>query len=377
MSDLVASHFLVPEGYDDYGQTVRLRSIIRKLEDARRKPGIYTYTILPTTACNARCYYCFEQGVKTETMTDETADETVAFIKRNCNGKEVFLDWFGGEPTVGARIIDRICLGLQKEGVVYSSSITTNGFLFDEEMVDRAKNLWKLKSAGISLDGTAETYNKTKRYVTSDPNPFDRVLTNIGLLAKACIRVSARMNYDLANYTQFADLVAEFKKRFGDDPMIGLTVHPVNDEHKDADGNLLHGSEEWFDKKTLELNNLAREAGLYRRSYELPSLKTHECKGASPTAITITPSGNLLRCSECLGPEEFTGNLETGETDREKAESWRKVTDNGKCVDCVMFPDCMVLERCSGKRHCGFYDELIFRAQCAMEKEIKNKYKEI
>ena len=321
MEPLFRAHFLVPVDYDECRQVIRIRTVLRKFNDARQKPGIVSYTILPTTACNARCYYCFEQGIKTETMTEETANEVVAFIKRNCNGNDVFLDWFGGEPTVAANRIDQICLGLQKEGIRYSSKITTNGYLFDERMVDRAKNIWNLRSAGISLDGTAETYNRTKRYVCADEKPFDRVLRNIGLLAKAQIYVSVRMNYDLANYTEFADLVAKFKDRFGTDPMIHLSVHPVNEEHVDADGRLLHGTEEWFNEKTLELNNLARVAGLYKKSYALPSLNTAECNASSRSAITITPSGNFVRCSEKLSPSEVTGNLEDGETNPQKVEA--------------------------------------------------------
>ena len=34
--------------------------------------------------------------------------------------------------------------------------------LFDEDMIDRAKNLWNLHQASISLDGTEATFNRVK-----------------------------------------------------------------------------------------------------------------------------------------------------------------------------------------------------------------------
>lgn len=36
--------------------------------------AITNYTILTTTGCNARCFYCYEKGTKPVTMTAETAD---------------------------------------------------------------------------------------------------------------------------------------------------------------------------------------------------------------------------------------------------------------------------------------------------------------
>ena len=55
-------------------------------------------TILTTTGCNARCYYCYEKGIKPQAMDIETAEKVVMFIKDNYHNKPVHLSWFGGEP---------------------------------------------------------------------------------------------------------------------------------------------------------------------------------------------------------------------------------------------------------------------------------------
>jgi len=69
-------------------------------KDAAIPNDITSYTILPTTGCNARCYYCFEHGSKVMTMTRETAGEVVRFITEHCGPKKtVAIMWFGGEPT--------------------------------------------------------------------------------------------------------------------------------------------------------------------------------------------------------------------------------------------------------------------------------------
>ena len=68
-------------------------------------------------------------------MTPETADEVVEFIKKHHGGKKIAIDWFGGEPLVGARIIKRICEKLKTEGIDFKSDMVTNGYLFTEEMI--------------------------------------------------------------------------------------------------------------------------------------------------------------------------------------------------------------------------------------------------
>ena len=44
--------------------------------------GIQAITILPTTDCNARCWYCYEKGIEHFNMGQSVAEQTVAFIKR-------------------------------------------------------------------------------------------------------------------------------------------------------------------------------------------------------------------------------------------------------------------------------------------------------
>lgn len=181
MDALIADHYLVPEAYDEHKQVVNLRSVLRAMMP---KPKYIThYTILPTTACNARCYYCFEQGVKPVTMTGETADQVVKFIAEHCGPeKTVRISWFGGEPTIAAHRIDQICNGLMAKGITFVSDITSNGYLFDVNMVSRAHDLWHIKSIMISVDGVGQTYNKVKAYLDTHDDPYERVMRNVGLL---------------------------------------------------------------------------------------------------------------------------------------------------------------------------------------------------
>ena len=145
VKQLINAHYLVPEDNDEHQQVNSLRTVLNRLDEAERYPGITTYTILTTTACNTRCYYCYEQGSRIVTMNEKTANDVVTFIKDHCGPeKKVFITWFGGEPTLASDRITQICLGLQQEGIQYQSKIVTNGYLFDDEMVADAKKIWNL-----------------------------------------------------------------------------------------------------------------------------------------------------------------------------------------------------------------------------------------
>jgi len=113
--DLIANHFLVPEICDEHRQVVDLRIVLSKLFDLYDTPDIIKYTILPTTSCNARCYYCYEKGIVPVSMSETVAQDVIRFIVEHSHGQEIRIRWFGGEPTLGVKRINQICDGLKKK----------------------------------------------------------------------------------------------------------------------------------------------------------------------------------------------------------------------------------------------------------------------
>lgn len=360
MEQLVANHYLVPKDYDEHQQVLNLRTVLNRLDEAERNPGITTYTILTTTACNARCYYCYEKGSKVATMTEQTAEEIVTYIKEHCGSeKKVFITWFGGEPTLASNRITQICNGLQREGIRYQSKMVTNGYLFDESMVSEAKNLWNLRFAQICVDGTEKNYNYIKSYVGVKDNPYQRVMRNIQLLLEAGVRVKLRMNYDMCNYLDFKSLVDEIKERFHDNSLLMVSEHPIIGEYPDREGKVLHGSDSWFEETMIELKNIAVNAGVNREEDQLPCLNYRLCMAAQDCAVTITPEGNLVRCPERFDDSQVTGNVKLGITDHDLVQSWKRVADNEKCRECVLFPKCVTVENCLTSGLCMSYKKWI------------------
>ncbi len=357
MEPLIAEHYLVPEDCDEHRQVVNLKRILHGFADAEPCEGaaITNYTILPTTACNARCYYCYEHGVRQVTMTERTADEMVRFIAEHCGErKRVKIRWFGGEPTVAARRIDRICEGLRGRGIHVTSTMTTNGYLFDEAMAAKARTLWNLQEVMISVDGTERHYNEIKDYVNAADNPYQRVLRNVGLLLDQGIRVNLRMNFDIGNHQDFYDLLDEAKARYGRNQLLRVYAFPVKGEYPDKTGEVHHGSlEEWGVGKLVELNDAACAAGLFHRGVPLPSLHFINCSAGHPACMVISPEGNLARCTSIFEREDqIIGTVTSGIKADKPFILGRRLADPAKCTGCALFPGCVLIEGCPGGTDC-------------------------
>jgi radical SAM protein with 4Fe4S-binding SPASM domain len=289
-------------------------------------------------------------------MTEKIANDTVRFIIEHCGNDNISIRWFGGEPTVATHRIDQICSGLHNNNVTYSSTMTTNGYLFDEEMVLKAKRLWNLKFVMICLDGTEKNYNEIKAYLNVRDNPYRRVLRNVGLLLDQGIKVSLRMNFDLGNYLDFRDILTEAQSRFQGNKLLQVYAFPIAGTYPDRYGKTLHGSDEWFEEKIPELNDIAREMGMFRRAVDLPSLFFTSCNAGNASSMVIGPNGELARCTRIFDrKDQIVGNVSekfdvTSYTSY--YETWREFCDPPRCRECVFFPNCVLIEKCPGKDRC-------------------------
>ena len=74
-SSLKREHYLVPESQNEY---LFLRfSETRALHDESINDTL-SYVIAPTTSCNLRCSYCFENGKRSSERLDKTTSSAIA-----------------------------------------------------------------------------------------------------------------------------------------------------------------------------------------------------------------------------------------------------------------------------------------------------------
>ena len=376
MKDLVASDYLVAVDLDEIKRYTGMLSILRRMEVP--KPGYTGYTILPTTACNARCVYCYELGMKYETMSDEIVKQTIRYIlATRKKDSSIRFRWFGGEPLLGEAIIDRICRTMRESGVEYQSSMISNGSLMTEELAAKAKKDWNLKNIQITLDGREEIYCDRKRYVAFDGSPYHAVLEGIHAMLKQNIRVRIRLNVDEKNLDELMALVDELETEFENESMISIYCHGIfgeTDEEIGYSSDELYSGMEKLDERLNLFNEARRSKGRNdqgskqnntdkrrgRRYYDrYGRLKLYFCMVDNPmSGPVILPNGKIDLC-------EHIGEIPTNATvfderpiDRESYFKRDRVCEE-RCRNCGLLPVCTDYNNCPTKNRDCYKETLM------------------
>ena len=337
--ELIDRWFLVPQEHDDRKLCRQIRQMADFLKPTAK--AVTGYTILTTTGCNARCFYCYEKGTKPIVMTAETASKVVRYIMAHRGDEKVNISWFGGEPLVNAKVIDQICTALSQQDVPFSSRMISNGYLFDADMVQRAKDLWQLEQVQITLDGTAQTYNRVKDYVYQGVNAFERVLQNIGLLTAVGIRVSIRLNVDKHNIEEMVQLVEFLHERFGANEHLSVYSHELFGERSPEDNAELFA-------QRMQLEQRIAQCGYGGRKYS--GLRKDIIKGCcmadNDGSVVIVPDGHLGKCEHYID-SEFFGHIDSEERDEAIIRKFKeRRADIEACATCPYYPQCIRLVVC-------------------------------
>lgn len=343
--------FMVPQTLDDkkYADQVRF---IRKT--VHKKPQHTTgYTIFTTTDCNARCFYCYEMGRSRIPMSEETAHKTAAYIAEHCGGKKVKLSWFGGEPLFNKQVIDIICGDLSERGIEYRSSIISNGYLFDEETVRKAVNLWNLNWVQIALDGTEEVFNRSKAFIYKDgESPYRIVMANIGRLLDAGVRVFVRMNMDEHNAENLFELADELHKRFADKKGLYAYSHVLFEFSGSKERVRADEERRRIYEKQRRLSEKLDSYGLKIHRGLKKTLPVNMCMADSGNSLTILPNGELGLC-EHYSEDNFVGHIDSEELDGKMVQSFRETWEQlDDCDECFYYPACIRLKKCLEQKEC-------------------------
>ena len=146
---LVDNGFLIPNYVNEYERYDYYKQIL-----LRQPSDISHYTVALTSKCNAKCFYCYEEGIKKYDMTLKTAKR---FAENLLNSKKsIDITWFGGEPMLKMDIITYISEILNDNKRDFQSGLITNGSLLSEEIIKEKFPVWNVNWVQITLDGLKE-----------------------------------------------------------------------------------------------------------------------------------------------------------------------------------------------------------------------------
>lgn len=301
------------------------------------------FRIWTTSGCNARCYYCFENGIKAVNMTIDTANALISYIDKLLRENDALeIEWFGGEPLLNIDIIDYITVKLleicSEKNCTYHASMISNGSLVTKELAQTMKNKWKISSIQITLDGYDEFYNRAKNYYNAEKYNFFNVINSIKFLAENEIFVSVRMNYDTSNYESLIKLIEFLHIELKDYKRIGYYLYPIWDALNESDSNAFH-TETQADYNLIKLFDLLVDYGM-NAVINVARLKyrKHQCKSCNKHSCAILADGKIVKCSETFN--QVLGDVWNGIIDKEHYDFWVSTTLDDKCKNCVYLPIC-------------------------------------
>jgi len=363
--------FLVPEDAKEKEYADLVKWILSTRQT--KADSITGYTIFTTTDCNARCFYCFELGRSRIPMSHETALKVVDYIKAHCGGKTVNISWFGGEPLFNAEAIDTICDGLRQNGVEFKSTMVSNGYLFDDQTVQKAVEKWNLKKVQITLDGTEKIYNRIKAFIYPQTNAYQIVLNNMQRLLDAYIAISVRLNMDLYNAEDLLKLMDDLALRFGGRKGLHVYAHHLFKDNLPMAES--HTDEEWEEREAAmrRLEEKILQSGLRVKKGISHKLRLNQCMADSGNAVTILPDGNIGLC-EHFSDLEFIGHIDREGFDASVVASWKERTPEiPECAECFYYPECIKLKKCANASVCyrQFRQQRLRSTQRAMVNEYE------
>lgn len=317
-------------------------------------------TVCPTMDCNFACPYCVETGQK---RRGRMSPETVFYLKRffdrlldESHAKMAFLNWYGGEPTLETGIIEELSghflYASRLRGVGYSASITTNGYLLDEDCIVRLEKAG-VDSYRITVDGTEETHDCV-RVLAGGQGTYRRIMENVRRLSLAKKTVEIRCNVSRQNAAATVQLsreVAEIGAETGN-PIHFHCARMMVYRGVPAELRDIAMTEEEFSDFCLGIDDCKDLTPL--RPLEVP------CRACLKYSYCIDEQGDIYKCNSFLGMKEHAlGNV----SDLPRAEDLERGADcvfirehafpeRKDCLECKLLPVCMGSCPLSSEKRC-------------------------
>lgn len=340
--------FLVPADEDETAKLLSLRNT-NNFNDKRAG-----FQILPTTSCNARCFYCYEQDFQPSTMTKETADAVVSFLLDYCeNMEDVTVAWFGGEPFVCEGLMDyissKLIPALEARGTRYQANVITNASLISTQNIEKIVAQYRISNVQITLDGRGEEHTRRKKYL--DPAvTYEKIIDTIALLTRHQVHVMVRLNLDRNNLESCIGAIEDLANSGADQDYLWPYGAPLYSDcggtHCLREGELNAAFEKLYRKLI--------DCGYIRSIDGLPmNFANAACCAKILNNFVISPNGELSKCEHLLNvPEEVIGSVFDGIRFNAAMAKWTDPAIPAACMDCSYLPICQA--GCSAAEQRGF-----------------------
>lgn len=351
----------------------------------RIKPAVKALCLNMAHDCNLKCEYCFaSQGNfkgERSLMSYEVGKKSFDYLIKSSGSRiNLEVDFFGGEPLMNFEVIKQLVdyarsleAGNNKR---FRFTITTNGVLLDDEIIDYINE--NMDNVVLSIDGR-KSVNDRMRKTVNDKGSYDVIVKNFKKL------VAKRRDKDYfarGTYTAYNLDFSEDVKHMRELGFESISVEPVvtKPEEKYA---LLDEHVELLKKEYEKLAKMYIEAyhdknkrfNFFHFNIELDGgpciYKRSVGCGAGTEYIAVTPEGDFYPCHQFVGETDFIiGNVNDGITNESVVDKFRNVSVNEKPT----CKECWAKYYCSGGCHANAYNfnkdfKVPYKVGCELEKK--------
>ena len=300
--------------------------------------------------CNLNCAYCFaSQGRyagERAVMSFETGKRALDFLIENSGTRRnLEVDFFGGEPLMNWEVVKQLVQYArsveQEKGKNFRFTLTTNGMLIDDEVIDFANR--EMSNVVLSLDGRKEVHDRF-RVDYAGNGSWERIVPKFKKLVEARGGKNYYMRGTFTHYNP--DFVKDIRAML-DLGFTELSMEPVVcDPHDpsaltEEDLKIVMQQYEELAELMIERRKEGRPFVFYHYMIDLSGgpciYKRISGCGSGTEYMAVTPWGDLYPCHQFVGDESFRlGDIWHGVDNYAMQEQFKQcnVYAHPECKDC-------------------------------------------
>jgi uncharacterized protein len=296
--ELLDDGFLIPAEEDE------LAAILARNHNASTAESALEYVLLPTSFCNMGCSYCGQVHDQDRPM-DDWERSVIAHVTEGIQRettKRVHISWFGGEPMAGYPRLIRVSRELtaiaEREGVRYTSSMTTNGSLLTVNKLIELYQIARVSVLCITLDSTPELHDR-RRFLKGGGTSFTKITEVLGTAlqepALGDVIFRLRTNVDIGNREALLEYFQGMKELGFDHPRVFFELYPVHAWSNDVSAVEIEKAE----YANEEIDWLAMMTRLGLKCMLVPAkAQSVVCVATKPSASVVSSTGSIFSCTE-------------------------------------------------------------------------------
>ena len=281
--------------------------------------------------CNLNCSYCFASQGKYHgdraIMSFEVGKRALDFlVEHSGTRKNLEVDFFGGEPLMNFQVVkDLVAYARsieQEKGKHFRFTLTTNGMLVDDEVIDFANR--ECHNVVLSLDGRQEIHDRF-RVDYAGKGSWERIVPKFQkfVRARGGKGYYMRGTFTHANPDFLKDIQTMLDLGFTELSMEPVVCAPDDPSAlTEEDKPIVMQQYEDLAKLMLERDREGRPFTFYHYMIDLTGgpciYKRISGCGSGTEYMAVTPWGDLYPCHQFVGEEQFKlGDIWTGVTNHE------------------------------------------------------------